>query len=78
MLNVKQSTGNVMLVGEVGMFLPSVRCHRNTRIYFIRLNDMPQGSLLKYVFLESKDCVNEAIGVGIPKYGNWHSRTIWI
>ena len=54
MLHVKQNTSKVMLVGEVGMFPPSVLCHRNTLMYFIRLNNMPQGSVLKSVFLESK------------------------
>ena len=54
MLHVKQNTSNVMLVGEVGKFPPSVLCHRNTQIYLIRLNNMPQGSVLKSVFLESK------------------------
>ena len=54
MLHIKQNTSNVMLVGEVGMFPPSVLCHRNTLMYFIRLNNMPQASVLKSVFLESK------------------------
>ena len=54
MLHVKQNTSNVMLVGEVGMFPPSVLCHRHTLMYFIRLNNMPQGSVLKSVFLASK------------------------
>ena len=37
MLHVTQNTSNVMLVGEVGMFPPSVLCHRNTLMYFIRI-----------------------------------------
>ena len=53
-LHVKQSTSNVMLVGEVGMFPPSMLCHRNTLLYFVRLNNLPQGSVLKSIFLESK------------------------
>ena len=52
--HVKQSTSNVMLVGEVGMFPPSMLCHRNTLLYFVRLNNLPQGSVLKSIFLESK------------------------
>ena len=54
MLHVTQNTSNVMLIGEVGMFPPSVLCHRHTLMYFIRLNNMPQGSVLKSVFLASK------------------------
>ena len=49
-LRVKQSTSNVMLVGEVDMFPPSLLCHRNTLLYFVRLNNLPQGSVLKSIF----------------------------
>ena len=54
LLNVKRNTSNVMLVGEVGMFPPSSLCHRNTLLYFIRLNNLPPDSVVKSVFLESK------------------------
>ena len=53
-LHVKQSTSNVMLVGEVGMFPLRILCHRNTLSYFVRLNNLPQGSVLKSILLESK------------------------
>ena len=43
-----------MLVGEVGMFPPSMLCHRHTLLYFVRLNNLPQGSVLKSILLESK------------------------
>ena len=48
-LHVKQSTSNVMLVGEVGMFPPSILRHRNTLLYFVHLNNLPLGSVLKSI-----------------------------
>ena len=54
LLNVKRNTSNVMLVGEDGMFPPSSLCHRNTSLYFIRLNNLPPDSVVQSVILESK------------------------
>ena len=69
LLNVKRNSSNVMLVGEVGMLSPSSLCHRNTLLYFIRLNNLPSDSVVKYVFLESKR---------LCKFGhrNWHTK-VW-
>ena len=54
LLNVKRNISNVMLVGDVGMFPRNSLCHRNILLYFIRLNNLPPDSVVKFVFLESK------------------------
>ena len=36
------------------MFPPSVQCHKNVLMYFQRLNNLPAGSVLKSVFIESR------------------------
>ena len=41
-------------MGEVGMFPPSVQCHKNVLMYFQRLNNLPTGSVLKSGFIESR------------------------
>ena len=43
-----------MMVGQVGMFPPSVQCHKNVLMFFQRLNNMPTGSVIKSVFIESR------------------------
>ena len=51
-LGVKQGTSIPMLLGESGIFPPSVYCHINVIMYYIRLNKLPQGSVLKSIFLD--------------------------
>ena len=56
-----------MLVGEVGMFPPSIFCHRNTLLHFVRLINLPQGSVLKSIFLESKRLSDQG-------HRSWYSK----
>ena len=53
-LRVKLSTSKQMLLGEAGVLPPSILCHQNALLYFVRLNNLPEGSVLKNAFLESK------------------------
>ena len=48
-LRIKLNTSHTMMVGEVGTFPPSIQCHKNVLIYFQRLNNLPEGSVLKSV-----------------------------
>ena len=57
-----------MMVGEVGMFPPSIQCHKNVLLYFQRLNNMPDGSVLKSVFNESKR-------LSLLGYHTWYTKT---
>ena len=43
-----------MLLEEVGVLPPSILCHKNALLYFVRLDNLPEGSMLKNAFLESK------------------------
>ena len=54
-LCVKNGTCIPMLYGESGVFPPSVHCHQNVILYYIRLNNLPPGSVLKSVFNEMQD-----------------------
>ena len=51
-LRAKINTSKTMMMGEVGMFPPSVQCHKNVLMFFQRLNIMPTGSVLKSVSIE--------------------------
>ena len=51
-LGVKQGTCIPMLLGESGVYPPSILCHINVILYYIRLNNLPHGSVLKSVFLD--------------------------
>ena len=53
-LGVKQGTGIPMLQGESGVVPPSVICHQRVMLYYIRLNNLPKGSVLKSAFLDMK------------------------
>ena len=53
-LGVKQGTAIPMLQGESGVIPPSILCHQRVMLYYIRLNSLPSGSVLKLVFLELK------------------------
>ena len=52
-LKVKMSTSIKILEGECGAIPPSVKCHISCLLYFIRLNTIPEGSVLKNAFNES-------------------------
>ena len=67
-LRVKFNTSHIMMVGEVGMFPPSIQCHKNVLLYFQRLNNMPDGSVLKSVFNESKR-------LSLLGYHTWYTKT---
>ena len=53
-LNVKATTCNIITIGESGIIPPSIKCHENVILNFIRLNCMPQGPIVKKVFQELK------------------------
>ena len=53
-LRVKGSTSIQMLLGETGVLPPSILCHKNVILFYIRLNSLPAGSVLKSVFSEIK------------------------
>ena len=69
-LGVKQGTSIPMLLGESGIFPPSVYCHINVIMYYIRLNKLPQGSVLKSIFLDVQMRKNLCIS------NNWCSNVI--
>ena len=56
------------MVGEVGMFPPSIQWHKNILLYFQRLNNMPDGSALKSVFNEKKR-------LSLLRYHAWYTKT---
>ena len=68
-LNVKATTCNIITMGECGVLPPSIKCHQNALLYFIRLNNLPQGSVVKSVFLEMQSMHN--LG-----FKNWYSAII--
>ena len=68
-LCVKPTTCNIITVGEAGIIPPSVKCHQNVLLNFIRLNCMPKGCVVKSVFSES-DRMHD-IGINC-----WFSRAI--
>ena len=67
-LRVKLNTSKTMMMGEVGMFPPSVQCHKNVLMYFQRFNNLPTGSVLKSVFIESRRLSH--LG-----YRTWYTKT---
>ena len=69
LLNVKATTSNIITMGESGVIPPKTRCHQNAILYFIRLNSMPTGSLVKSVFLELKHLHNMGVNT-------WYSKVI--
>ena len=56
-------------MGESGIIPPKVKCHQNVILYFIRLNSMPTGSVVKNVFLEQKRLHD--LG-----FKNWYSKVM--
>ena len=67
-LCVKNSTCKPMLYGESGVVPPSVLCHQNVILYYIRLNNLPLGSVLKSVFVEMQGLQD------ISSCNNWCSN----
>ena len=53
-LGVKQGTSIPMLQGESGVVPASILCHQRVILYYIRLNNLPYGSVLKSAFLDMK------------------------
>ena len=68
-LNIKATTPNLITMGESGIIPPKTKCHINALLYFIRLNTMPAGSVVKHVFMELQRL--HSIG-----YYNWYSRIL--
>ena len=68
-LNIKATTSNHITMGESGIVPPKIKCHINAMLYFIRLNTMPEGSIVKQVFVELQRL--HSIG-----YYNWYSRIL--
>ena len=68
-LNIKATTSNVITIGEAGIIPPKIKCHQNVILYFIRLNSLPIGSVLKNVFLELKRLHD--LG-----FSNWYSKVL--
>ena len=57
-----------MLLGESGVYPPSILCHINVILYFIRLNNLTHGSVLKSVFLDVQ--FQNSLSVN----NNWYSN----
>ena len=68
-LNIKATTPNIITMGESGIIPPRVKCHENVIIYFIRLNSMACGSVVKSVFKELKRL--HTLG-----YSNWYTEVL--
>ena len=71
-LGVKQGTSTPMLHGESGVVPPSTLCHQQVMLYYIRLNSLPQGSVLKSVFLDMKRLSD------LSSTNNWCSHVLSI
>ena len=68
-LNIKATTCNVITMGESGIIPPEVKCHINSILYFIRLNSLPNGSVVKSVF-------NELQKLHLLGCQNWYSQIL--
>ena len=51
-LYVKQSTRNIITIGECGQTPPSVVCHTNVIVYMNRIKDMNNRHIVKQVYNE--------------------------
>ena len=60
-LRIKPTTCNIITIGEAGMIPPSVKCHENVVLNFIRLNCMSKGSVVKSIFDELQSFHNVGI-----------------
>ena len=65
-LSVKASTSNIITIGECGQYPPSVACKKAILIYYNRLNNMPNTSIVKRVYEE----LNNLHQIG---FNNWVS-----
>ena len=65
-LKVKATTCNIITIGESGMIPPRVKCHRNSILYFIRINSLPRGSIVKNVFNALQELNNSG-------FRNWYT-----
>ena len=54
-LHVKATTCNIITIGECGIIPPRIKCHQNAILYFIRLNNLSPGSVVRNVFLELQE-----------------------
>ena len=68
-LNIKSTTSNIITMGESGMIPPNIKCHINVIIYFVRLNSMKSGPVIKNVFNELHNFHN--LG-----FKNWYSNVL--
>ena len=68
-LNIKSTTSNIITMGESGMIPPNIKCHINAITYFIRLNSMKSGPVIKNVFNELHNFHN--LG-----FKNWYSNVL--
>ena len=68
-MNIKATTCNIITIGESGLIPPHVKCHENVLLNFIRLKCLPEGSVVKHVFMELETLHN--IGTKC-----WYSRVI--
>ena len=66
-LKIQATTSNLIVIGESGLIPPEIKCHINSILYFIRLNSLPNGSVVKNVFIELER-------LHLLGYNNWYSR----
>ena len=66
-LLVKQSTSNLMVLGESGQLLPSVYCIYNTVTYLNRIHHLGDHTFVKQVY-------NELSKMHRCGFNNWYSR----
>ena len=53
-LRVKATTSNIITLGECGLVPPSVTCAINVILYFTRIREFPDSSIVKSLFIEQK------------------------
>ena len=68
-LNIKATTSNIITTGESGIIPPKVKCHINAILYFIRLNSLPCGSVVKSVFIELRKLHDMG-------FHNWYTKVL--
>lgn len=65
-LKINPNTSNIITTGECGIIPPSVKAHQRIILYYIRLNQLPEGSILKNVF-------NDLRNLSLSGFKNWVS-----
>ena len=53
-LRVKATASNIITLGECGLVPPSVTCAINVILYFTRIREFPDSSIIKSLFIEQK------------------------